>query len=188
MSKEGFVSSLYNMGVFKFGKFKLSSGKTSSYYVDIRLIPSIPSVYSKAIGLFTSTVTRFGPSRFDCIVGVATAGLLFSIPLSLSLHMPMTYVRSERKKHGTEKKLEGHINENSKCIVVDDVATTGKSILEAVNIVSSTGGKVVAAFVFVDREEGAKENLKKIKVPLYSCFTVGEIFRILKTGKSELKH
>ena len=171
--------SLYNTGVLKFGRFRLSSGKISNYYIDVRIIPTSPSLYSKVITAYLSTVKRFGSGNFDCVVGVATAGLLFSIPVSLKLGVPMSYVRTNTKGHGTKRKLEGRIEKGSRAIVLDDIATTGGSILKAVEEVSSLQGEVVAAFVFVDREEGAEENLLKAGVRLYSCFKVSEIFETL---------
>jgi orotate phosphoribosyltransferase len=179
MFKEELIVSLYKIGFLKFGRFTLTSGRKSNYYIDTRIIPSFPDVYSSAVKCFTELLKQHREKGFDCVAGIATGGLLFSIPASINMSFPMCYVREEVKEHGTRKRVEGKIKNMSKIVLIDDVATSGRSISDAARVISEEGGNTVMACVFIDRNEGAVDNLERIGIPLYSCFTSYEIFEVL---------
>ncbi|HFC49558.1 MAG TPA: orotate phosphoribosyltransferase, partial [Thermofilum sp.] len=88
---------------------------------------------------------------------------------------PLIYVRKERKEHGTKKIIEGDFKPGAKVLVVDDVATTGGSILRAVNALRSAGLVVEHALVVVDRLEGAEEALSRVGVRLFSLVTLKDL-------------
>ena len=86
-------------------------------------------------------------------------------------------VRKEKKIHGIGKQIEGDLKENEKVVVVEDVTTTGKSTLTAVNVIRENKGIVEKAIVVVDREEGAFELLRKNNVKLIPLVRVSELMK-----------
>ena len=98
----------------------------------------------------------------------------------------MIYVRKEVKQHGLRKQVEGDFKPGLKALLIDDVATTGSSLLKAVEALRSEGIQVYDAFVVVDRGEGAKEKLAGVGVRLNSLITLGQILSRLKLMESRL--
>jgi len=151
----------------------LSSGKESNFYIDARLV----TLTSEGAFLTASIILELikdqkidaigGPTLgADPIVGALAA-------LSHLNHRPLNtfIVRQAPKSHGRMRHIEGPpIREDSQVILIDDVATTGKSLLEAIEKLKQDGIKVLKAIVLVDRQEGAAENLAKVGCPLVAIF------------------
>lgn len=163
---------------FKKGRFVLSSGKVSSYYLDGRIITLTPEgVYLTASIILEMLKNKDidaigGPTLgADPIVGaIAVLSHIQKIPLKTFI------VRKDAKKHGTQRKIEGPaLKKNSKVILVDDVATTGNSLVEAKQALQDLGIEVNEAIVIVDRCEGARENLVKKGLKLKSIFKIEEL-------------
>ena len=169
---------LVDTGALQFGRFTLSSGKASSYYIDLRRIPSFPRVYKKVMWAYRLLVREVGAENFDVVAGIATSGLTFSSPLAISIGKPMVYVRQE-KSHGTKKRLEGVLPRGSTALVVDDLVTTGGNVIYAVESLRAEGSRVRDAIVLIDRLEGGKENLAKLGVRLHRFSTVLELSEVL---------
>ncbi len=168
------IEQLHQIGAVKRGKFKLSSGKLSDIYIDLRMIPSYPKLFRE----ITETLYyEFLPiiSRTDAIVGVATGGIPWATALSMIASKPTGYVRSKIKDYGTSRELELHAPNIKNAIIIDDVATTGNSLLRAVKILKNNSVSPLAAIVIVNREEGTIETLRKEKVPLYSLLTLSKL-------------
>jgi len=170
---------LVETGALQFGRFTLSSGKASSYYIDLRRIPSFPKTYKKVVWAYRLLVREVGAENFDVVAGVATSGLTFSSPLAISISKPMVYVRQEEKSHGTKKRLEGVLPRGSTALVVDDLVTTGGNVVYAVESLRAEGSRVRDAIVLIDRLEGGKENLAKVGVRLHQFSTVLELSEVL---------
>ncbi|MFA5356206.1 MAG: orotate phosphoribosyltransferase [Candidatus Omnitrophota bacterium] len=163
---------------FKKGDFTLSSGKKSSYYLDGRIITLTPEgaylVASIILGLAEGTgITAIGGPTLgaDPIVGAAAAlSHIEKIPIKTFI------VRKAAKGHGTQRRIEGPpLNNTDKAILVDDVATTGGSLIEAKEALDELGVRVEKAIVIVDRMEGAGENLSGIGLKLESIFTIKDL-------------
>ena len=186
-SKVRLADVLFRIGALRFGKFTLASGKKSSYYLDLRVVPSSPEAYGLAIEAYKETVASIGEGSFDVVAGVATAGVTISSPLAYLLKKPMVYVRKEEKGYGMGKLVEGAVNPGWKALVIDDLATTGGSIVSAVEALRKSGCVVNDAAVLVDRLEGGKKNLSNIGVKLHSFVEVSQLAEILYQGKKVTK-
>ena len=172
---EEFAREIFRVRALSFGDFTLSSGRRSGFYLDLRLIPSHPEVYTIGLDAYRGMAERIGLDEFDAVAGLATAGIAFSAPLAATLRKPMVYVRSESKSHGLKRFVEGDLRPGSRVVLVDDVATTGGSLASAALSIR-TGGHVVAhAIVLVDRLEGAMQRLSEVGVELASFTDVKEI-------------
>jgi len=156
------------------GEFTLSSGLKSNYYLDLRRLLGDWRSYRRVLELLAEKASR-ELGGFDVVVGVATAGIPWASGLALMLGKGLAYVRSEVKQHGTSRVVEGAPRPGSKCVIVDDVATTGSSLENAVRSLAGVCD-VVGALVIVDRLQGARERLEGLGVRLVSLLTVEELF------------
>ena len=160
------------------GKFKLSSGKESNYYIDARLTTLHPEgvylvgrIFLDAISKDSEIQAVGGPTMgADPIVGSILAQ-------SYQKGRPLRgfLVRKEEKQHGTVKLIEGNLRSGDKVAIVEDVATTGGSILKAIDAAKGAGAIVKKVLVIVDREEGARRTLEDMGYEFFSIFTIGEL-------------
>ncbi|MCD6340733.1 MAG: orotate phosphoribosyltransferase [Desulfurococcales archaeon] len=168
------IKELYKLNMIKFGRFKLSSGIESPYYIDLRKLYSFPDLAYKVVRELINIID----AHYECVVGIATAGIPLAAYISCIKRVPMGYVRIEHKNHGLKNIVEG-VLEGKKVLVVDDVATTGRSILSAISVLRTVGAKVEAAAVIIDREQGARELLMSNGIKFYSLIRASEFFKIL---------
>ncbi len=168
----------------KTGHFVLASGKESDLYCDCR-VTALDAHGANLIGecgwqlVQEEILARFPNAT---AIGGMTMG---ADPISLAIGMysakcekPFNVftVRKEAKDHGRGKRIEGNFSAGQEVIVVDDVITTGGSTLKAIDAIEAEGGKVVAALVLVDREEGGREAIEARGLPVYPLFTRASIF------------
>ncbi len=182
-TKGSLAKALLDIGALRFGSFTLASGKKSGYYLDVRIIPSFPDVYSLVVNAYRAAAKDIGESRFGAVAGVATAGVTMSSPLAYVMRKPMLYVRKEDKGHGLGKLVEGKAGRGSKVLVLDDVATTGGNIISAAEALRGEGYVVDTALVLVDRLEGGSENLRAAGVKLVAVTNVKELAEELHRSK-----
>lgn len=169
-----FASFMLKSNALKFGAFTLASGKTSPYYIDLRMLPSFPSHFHFTIGALKEAVTKKA-GNFDTLASVPTSGVVFGSALAYEMEKPFVYVRKESKGYGTSKLVEGHLASGAKVVIVDDVATTGISVSKAVDAIRANGGVVEDVIAVVSRLEGAEEKLKQMGVQLTALATIKEI-------------
>jgi orotate phosphoribosyltransferase len=175
-----FAIFLQESGAIKFGNFKLSSGKDSAYYIDLRLVPSFPHQFRKMVKSVQNLISeKIGLDSFDYIASVPTSGLVIASALAMETVKPLIYIRQKPKDYGTGSLIEGKIPEGSRVILVDDVGTTGHSLLNAIKSLKDAKIKVDAAFVIVNRLEGVRENLEAEKVKMYEITDILAISNIL---------
>ncbi len=173
--KEELCDILLRTGSLKFGTFKLASGILSPYYVDLRIIPSDPEAFRRVINYYLALVEPNMVKRVQRLAGIPTAGIAYAAVLAFKLSKPFLYVRKEVKEHGRERRIEGLLQPGDKVLVLDDVATTGKNIIEAAEAIRAEGGVVEDAVVLLDRLQGGAVNLRKIDVKLHAFTTMKQI-------------
>ena len=179
-----FAIFLHENGAIKFGNFKLSSGKESPYYIDLRLVPSFPQQFRKMIkNLQNSISEKIGLDNFDCIASVPTSGLVIASALAIETVKPLVYIRQKPKDYGTGSLLEGKILERTRILLVDDVGTTGLSLLNAIKVLRDAKMIVTDAFVIVNRFEGARELLARENVKLHEVTDIVTISSTLHDAK-----
>ena len=181
------AEALFKTGALRFGRFTLSSGGSSSYYLDLRVIPSYPEVYSLVLKSYRKMLSELGSRGYDALAGVATAGVTISSPLAFVLRRPMIYVRKEEKGYGLGRQVEGAVKPGWRVVLIDDLVTTGASVISAIEAVRGLGCVVSDAVVLVDRLEGAQKNLREVGVELHSSFTIGELVTTLFERKKLTK-
>lgn len=166
---------LLRTGSLRFGTFKLASGILSPYYVDLRLIPSDPEAFRRVIGFYSAVLGTALAKRAQRLAGIPTSGIAYAAVLAFNLSKPFLYVRKEEKEHGRGRRIEGILQPADKVLVLDDVITTGKNILEAVEAITAEGGVVEDAVVLLDRQQGGEASLRKAGVKLHSFATMKQI-------------
>jgi orotate phosphoribosyltransferase len=166
---------LLRTGSLKFGTFKLASGILSPYYVDLRIIPSDPEAFRRVINYYLAVLQPNLAKRVQRLAGIPTAGIAYAAVLAFNLSKPFLYVRKEAKEHGRERRIEGLLQPGDKVLVLDDVATTGKNIIEAAETIRGEGGVVEDAVVLLDRQQGGAANLRKMGVKLHAFTTMKRI-------------
>lgn len=175
-----FAIFLHQKNIIKFGEFTLASGKNSSYYVDLRLVPSYPHEFRKMIKFLENEIIQdIGLDKFDAIVSVPTGGLVIASALSIEAIKPLIYVRNKPKDYGTSKSVEGKIHEGMSVVMIDDVATTGGSVVNAIKSLKEENISIKDAYVIVNRMEGANEALAESGVKMHSILDILQISQIL---------
>ena len=171
-----FSAFLYEKKIIRFGDFTLASGKKSPYYIDLRLVPSYPIYYRKMIkGLQNIIAEDVGFENFHSLVSVPTGGLVVAASLAIEIVKPIIYVRKEAKEHGTGKAVEGVTCQDMKLLMIEDVVTSGGSVINAIKSIKDEKMQVTDAYAIVDRMEGATEALQTEGVKLHSLLTIKQI-------------
>ncbi|PKP60250.1 MAG: orotate phosphoribosyltransferase [Candidatus Altiarchaeales archaeon HGW-Altiarchaeales-2] len=166
-------------------KFKLASGKESPFYFNMKPVALDPEGANLiAEGMLEIIMAQC--KETDYVGGMETGGIPLVAAICVKSQYPGKplqgfFVRKEEKKRGTRKLIEGNLKENSNVVLVEDVTTTGMSVLKAVNAVREFNCKVIRVITIVDRLEGAKENLAKEGITLISLLTV-DAFKENLTG------
>ncbi len=175
---------LNKIGALKFGTFKLTSGRTSPYYIDLRIVPSFPDAFQRICDLYVSVVKGdLGTEEFDRIAGIPTAGIPFASVVAYRLRKPFLYVRPRVRLHGRERRVEGMVMPGDRVLLVDDLATTGLSLRKSAKAIRAEGGVVTEAVVLLDREEGGRRKLEDVGVTLHCLLRVSEAAeRLLEMG------
>ena len=157
LSKEQIALELFAIGAVKFGEFKLKSGILSPYYLDIKCIISKP----KLLRAIAETMWESVPNKnFDLLCGVPYTALPISSVMSVDHEVPMVIRRKEAKGYGTNKIIDGVYEPGQTVLVVEDLITSGASIMETIAPLLEVGLKPTEVVILLNREQGGKAKLE----------------------------
>jgi stromal membrane-associated protein/uridine monophosphate synthetase len=177
-AKEALILELHAVEAVKLGSFVLKSGITSPIYLDLRVLVSHPRLLASVASLLrslvppSSTPTR---PRYDLLCGVPYTALPFAAVLSAASSVPMLLSRYDTKR------VEGAYRAGQAVLIVEDLVTSGASVLETVAPLRREGLLVADAVVVVDREQGGRENLAANGVTLHALMTLTEMLAVLRS-------
>jgi orotate phosphoribosyltransferase len=178
--KDEMANILFKLDAIQFGVFKLSSGKASPYYVNLRVIPSFPDAFREICDFSDQFISsQIGVKNFDRIAGVPLTGIIFASQVAYNLKKPFLYLRKGVRLRGRERRVEGVLVTGERVMLIDDLVTTGLTLKKAADAVRAEGGVVTDAVVFLDREEGAGGQLEKSGIKLHSVLKISEIANVL---------
>jgi len=162
--------------------FILSSGKKSPYYLDCRKITLFSPSFNLIGALFWQKIKYLG---VDGVAGMSIGAdpiVCAILAKSAEDNLPLEglLIRKEPKKYGTQKQVEGNVKEGMNVVLVEDVVTTGGSVLKAAEILEKERLEIIKILALIDREEGGKENIEKKGYEFEAFFTFGEILEKVK--------
>ena len=180
---DSIISGLFSSNCIKTGEYKLKNGETSKYYFDLKNVVSYPKLL-KLIGdkIYKNIIQQ---NECDIICGVPIGGLPICTYISTKYNIPMIMVRNEVKEYGTSKQLEGTFNEKDKCLIIEDVITTGGSIERVYNILKNKVN-VIGAAVVLDREQGYETSIPITPLLIKSDITRYRLKNIIEEKNSKL--
>ncbi len=174
------INILFKIDALKFGVFKLSSGKASPYYVDLRVVPSFPDAYHEICDFYSESIkNQIGVKNFDRIAGIPLAGIPFASQIAYNLNKPFLYVRKGVRLHGRARRVEGVLSSGDKVLLVDDLVTTGLTLKKAADAIRAEGGVVTQAVAFLDREEGGAKRLEEKGIKLFALLKISQVAKDL---------
>ncbi len=171
------VKTLYKIGAIQFGEFQLKSGLTSPFYINLRKIISYPSLLRL---IATCLYEKTKQCSFDLVCGVPYTALPIATCFSLDHDIPMIMRRKEKKDYGTKQSIEGVFHTGQRCLVIEDLITTGASILETTQELQAHGLIVTDVVALIDREQGGRENLAK-QFNVHTLFGLTDLLHTLQT-------
>lgn len=172
MTESALVSALKKSGAVLHGEFTLSSGETSDYYIDKYAFETNPEALDSVGNAITDELRDLPVEK---IGGVALGAVPLAAVASVKSGIPYVIARKEGKDYGTGNLVEGELHEGERVVVIEDVVTTGKSVLEAVQKLRDAGAVVEHVVVVVDREEGGRNNIEEEGVELHALLTADQL-------------
>lgn len=181
MNKSDFILKLKEIDALKFGKFTLKSGVESPFYINLREIISYPEMMNALADLLISEIAD--KIDYDVITGVPYTALPIASLISAKTNKPMIYKRKEDKAYGLKKSIIGKFGGGDSCFVMEDLITTGESILENTEAFENEGLKVNHVAVIIDRSSDKGQALKDKGYKVHTLLTLEEITSTLKKHK-----
>jgi uridine monophosphate synthetase len=174
------VLELNEIGAFKFGSFTLKSGIQSPFYVDLRLTVSHPAILGRVASALNGAIADV-PHKILC--GVPYTALPFATVMSMQSGVPMVMRRKEAKSYGTKRLIEGVWADKDQCLIVEDLCTSGLSVMETVRPIVESGMTCTDVVVLLDREQGARANLMANNMKLHAVVTISSMLDVLESER-----
>jgi orotate phosphoribosyltransferase len=175
MTNDTLIQQLKSCGAIKFGRFVLTSGAISDYYIDIKKASTDPMILKDIAKRMSEYV-----NGYEMLAGMELGAVPLVVALSLETGVPYVIIRKEKREHGTGKQIEGGEVTGKSVLIVEDVTTSGGSVVKTIQILRENNAEVDRVLAVVDRESGTREILQKLEVEFIPLVSVSEI---LKTKK-----
>jgi len=172
MDKNDLINLLKECNAIQFGRFVLTSGNISDYYIDIKKASTNPKTLKKIAEAMAEYV-----EDYNVISGMELGAVPIAVALSLETGIPYVIIRKEKREHGTGKQIEGEDVKGKKVIIVEDVTTSGGSVIKSVNILRENKAIVDKVITVVDRENGTKEKLQKLDINFIPLISVNDLLK-----------
>ena len=170
MQKDRLIQLLKECEAIQFGRFVLTSGAISDYYIDIKKASTNPEILKQ----IAEAMTEYAEG-YDLLAGMELGAVPLVVALSLETKIPYVIIRKEKREHGTSKQIEGGDVKNKKILVIEDVTTSGGSVVKTLNILRENQGKVDEVLVVIDRESGAEKKLQNLDANLIPLLSIKDI-------------
>tara|TARA_Y100000813_G_C24121050_1_gene332690 strand:+ start:14 stop:1123 length:1110 start_codon:yes stop_codon:yes gene_type:complete len=171
------ISNLLKTDCIRTGKFTLKNGEISKYYFDMKLLVSYPELLKSICNEIYNLIDE----RCDLLCGVPIGGLPVCSYISINYNIPMIMVRDEVKSYGTQKQIEGNYDKKNKCIIIEDVVTSGGSVQKVIDILEDKV-EVIGVITILDRQQG-----HNCSVPVKSLFSKTDIVKEKLNSLIEIK-
>jgi len=176
-SREQLAAALFDIGAVRLGNFTLHSGRQSSIYIDMRLLVSHPAVLRGVAAAYEPVLTEI---EFDLLAAYPYAALPIGVAISLATELPLIYPRKTAKSYGTGKLVEGEWQPGQRAVVIEDLITSGDSILQAIAALKAAGLIVTDAVVLIDRQQGGVQELAGLGYTVRSVMTISWLLDTLE--------
>jgi uridine monophosphate synthetase len=163
---------LLDAGCIQFGDFTLKSGLRSPIYIDLRRLITHPRLLQRVGTVYLEILKGL---QFQRIAAVPYAAIPIATAIALQADLPMIYPRKEAKDYGTRVQVEGEYEAGETAVLIDDLATTGESKIEAIEKLREAGLAVRDVVVLIDRQSGARETLQKAGYTLHAVLTIAQL-------------
>ena len=174
MTNQRLIDALRDADAVRFGEFELSHGGTSDYYVDKYVFETSPDCLELIAEAFADRLAELGEADTK-LAGVALGAVPLVAVTSVETGTPYVIARKQKKEYGTANLIEGALADGERVVVLEDIATTGQSAVDAAEALREAGAVVEDVLVVVDREEGAAENLADHDLELHALVTASEL-------------
>lgn len=179
------ANALYASGCLKFGSFKIKSGATSPYYIDLaRLLSSPERLCFVADAAAEKIKEIMSSSRIDKLASIELKGALIVPSIACKVNLPCVIIRKEDKAYGVTGRIAGaDVEKGDNVLFFDDVISEGLSKVEGIKPLQALGANVEHLLVVVNREQGGKENLEKMGFKVHALAKISEIVNSLYKNK-----
>jgi len=173
MNTKELVDQLKSCGAIQYGHFVLTSGAVSDYYVDIKKASTNPGV----LNTIATQMKNIIKNKYDLIAGMELGAVPLIVALSLQTNIPFVIVRKQKRDHGTGKQIEGESVKDKKVLIIEDVTTSGGSVVNTIQILRQNNATLDKVITVVDRESGAQEKIEKLNLEFHPLVTVNDILK-----------
>jgi len=178
------ADALYLSGCLKFGAFKIKSGATSPYYIDLARVLSAPQQLCIIAEVASEKIRKImATEKIDKLASIELKGALIVPSIACNLNLPCVIVRKEEKAYGVTGRIAGSdVNKGDNILFFDDVISEGISKVEGIKPLQELGARVKHLLVVVNREHGGKEKLEKLGYQVHALAKISDIVDSLYIG------
>ncbi len=179
------ANALYLSGCLKFGSFKIKSGATSPYYIDLARVLSAPKQLCVIAEAASEKIKQImAAEKIDKLASIELKGALIAPSIACNLNLPCIIVRKEDKAYGVTGRIAGaDVNKGDNILFFDDVISEGISKVEGMKPLQAQGGNVNHLLVVVNREHGGKEKLEKLGYQVHALAKISDVVDSLSRDK-----